>query len=186
MQDLGVVECVDHSLAYQRLTLEVSRVIDCVPRAGFLEHSRLRRVRLDRPMLTAFIERWRPETSTFHLRVGEMTITLHDVAVLFGLYIYGPVVTRTYDRDWIFECERLLGRLPPQLAIRGGAVKLQWFRDQFTLVPPYLEDMEEEQYTRAYMLHMFGTRLFPDSTTNNVHLRWLPLLEDLDVCGALS
>ena len=38
----------------------------------------------------------------------------------------------------------------------------------------------------AYILHMFGTRLFLDTTTNKVHLRWLPLLEDLDVCGAMS
>ena len=80
-------------------------------------------------MLTALIERWRPETSIFHLRVGEMTITLQDVAVLLGLHIDGPVVTRIDDRDWMFEYERLLGRLPPQSAIRGGAVKLQWLRD---------------------------------------------------------
>ena len=63
-----------------------------------------------------------------------------DVAVLLALHIDGPVVTRIDDRDWMFECERLLGILPPQSAIMGGAVKLQWLHDQCTLVPPYLED----------------------------------------------
>ena len=63
-------------------------------------------------------------------------------------------------------------------------MKLQWLCDEFTVVPAYLEDMEVEQFARAYILHMFGTHLFSDPTTNKVHLRWLPLLEDLDVCGS--
>ena len=55
-----------------------------------------------------------------------MTITLQDVGVLLlGLQIDGPVVTGRDDSDWIFECERLLGKLPPQTTIRGGSVKLQ-------------------------------------------------------------
>ena len=65
-------------------------------------------------------------------------------------------------------------------------MKLQWLRDEFTVVPDYLEDMEVEQFARAYILHMFGTHLFSDTTTNKVYRRWLPLLEDLNVCGAMS
>ena len=99
MQDLGVVDCVDHSLAYQRWNLEDPRVIDCVRRAGFWEHSRLKGVRLDHPMLIALFERWRSETSTFHLRVGEVTVVLQDVVVLLRLHIDGPVIRGTDDRD---------------------------------------------------------------------------------------
>jgi len=77
-------------------------------------------VRLDRPLLTALIERWRPEISTFHLREGEMTVTLQDVVVLLGLCIDGPPVTGTDERDWVGECDRL----PPPTAIHGGQVKL--------------------------------------------------------------
>ena len=54
------------------------------------------------------------------------------------------------------------------------------------MVPKYLEDIEVEQFARAYILHMFGTHLFSDTSTNKVHLRWLPFLEDLDVCGTIS
>ena len=86
----------------------------------------------------------------------------------------GRLSMRDYQADYLY-CQ-----------IRGGAVKLQWLRDQFTVVPPYLEDMEVEQYARAYMFHMFDTRLFLDTNTNKVHLRWLPLLEDLDVCSYIS
>ena len=65
-----------------------------------------------------------PKTFSFYLRVGEMTITVQDVAVLLEFLINGPIVTMRHDRDWMTECARLLSRQPPQ-TIRGGAVKLQ-------------------------------------------------------------
>src|SRR3954463_6537940 len=34
--------------------------------------------------ITALVDRWRTETHTFHLRVGEMTVTLQDVAMILG------------------------------------------------------------------------------------------------------
>ena len=43
---------------------------------------------------------------------GDMTSTLHDVAVLLGLRINNPVVTGSDDRDLVGECERLLGSRP--------------------------------------------------------------------------
>ncbi|KAK5802845.1 hypothetical protein PVK06_030471 [Gossypium arboreum] len=39
--------------------------------------------------ISAFAERWRPETHTFHLPCGECTITLEDVALQLGLTIDG-------------------------------------------------------------------------------------------------
>lgn len=53
---------------------------------------------LDAPLLTAFVERWHKETSSFHLLFGDMTITLDDVSSVFHLPIGGifwtaPVLT---------------------------------------------------------------------------------------------
>ncbi|KAL3651720.1 hypothetical protein CASFOL_004722 [Castilleja foliolosa] len=41
----------------------------------------------DKNVITAFVERWHPETNSFHLPFGEMTITLDDVMCLTGLLI---------------------------------------------------------------------------------------------------
>lgn len=39
--------------------------------------------------ITALVDRWRPETHTFHLRTGEMTVTLQDVSMIYALPIEG-------------------------------------------------------------------------------------------------
>jgi len=41
----------------------------------------------DRGLIFAFVERWYKETSSFHLPVGEVTITQDDVASLLHLLI---------------------------------------------------------------------------------------------------
>ena len=63
-----------------------------------------------------------------------MTTTLQDVAVLLGLQIDDLVITGRDDKDWTFECERLLGRVPPQTTIGGGEVKLLLAQRPITLV----------------------------------------------------
>ncbi|KAH1232450.1 Protein MAINTENANCE OF MERISTEMS [Glycine max] len=45
----------------------------------------------DPGLISAFAERWHRETNTFHLPVGELTITLDDVACLLHLPIIGAL-----------------------------------------------------------------------------------------------
>ncbi|RYR36382.1 hypothetical protein Ahy_A10g051353 [Arachis hypogaea] len=40
--------------------------------------------KLDKPLVSAFVERWSSKTHTFHLSFGECTITLQDVAYQLG------------------------------------------------------------------------------------------------------
>nr|XP_034597431.1 protein MAIN-LIKE 1-like [Setaria viridis] len=43
--------------------------------------------------ITALVDRWRPETHSFHLPFGEMTVTLQDCQKMLGLSIRGQPVT---------------------------------------------------------------------------------------------
>ncbi|KAL8464710.1 hypothetical protein ACS0TY_034279 [Phlomoides rotata] len=51
---------------------------------GFYGPARCGYHRLDRHLITALGERWGSETHTFHFPTGEVTITLQDVAVIWG------------------------------------------------------------------------------------------------------
>ncbi|RYQ96656.1 hypothetical protein Ahy_B08g092499 [Arachis hypogaea] len=49
--------------------------------------------RLDEPLVSAFVERWRPKIHTFQMSFGEYMITLHDVVYQLGLPIDGHYET---------------------------------------------------------------------------------------------
>ncbi|XP_062213408.1 protein MAIN-LIKE 2-like [Phragmites australis] len=57
---------------------------------------------IDEALLTGLIDRWRPETHTFHFPFGEMAVTLRDVAMLTGLPIRGAplIVSRPAREEW--------------------------------------------------------------------------------------
>jgi len=57
-----------------------------------LDGMRSRRFPFDQSLLSALVDRWRPETHTFHFRWGEMTVTLQDVACLLGLPLAGHAI----------------------------------------------------------------------------------------------
>jgi hypothetical protein len=56
--------------------VEGDKLRDEVPRA-----ERLTRFYYDAPLIASFMHRWRPETHTFHLPVGEMTLSLEDAII---------------------------------------------------------------------------------------------------------
>ncbi|CAI8609831.1 unnamed protein product [Vicia faba] len=51
---------------------------------------------LDASLLSAFVERWHPKTSSFHISFGEMTMTLDNVDTLFHIPIAGTFFTPIY------------------------------------------------------------------------------------------
>ena len=69
------------------------RIQELVRIAGFSGVLECGYRKIDRGLISALVERWRPETHTFHLRIGEATVTLQDVNVLMGLRVNGATVS---------------------------------------------------------------------------------------------
>ena len=78
--------------------LPIARLVEDTP-AGWVEveardvlHEKSSRVTVDKSMLSCLVDRWRPETHTFHFRWGEMAPTLQDVSYLLGLPLAGCAI----------------------------------------------------------------------------------------------
>jgi hypothetical protein len=85
------------------------RYAPTLQRMGLWHVSQLAPVTADPALTSALIERWRPETHTFHLPVGEITISLQDVSCLWGLPITGDAVTGVEYGDFVQVVTDLLG-----------------------------------------------------------------------------
>lgn len=139
---------------------------------------------LDRVLLMMLIERWRHEMHTSHLAVGEATITLQDVVVPLGLRVNGPPVTGPPHHNWHGIVEELLGirsgvdEATQKPYLKGSFLRLMWLRRYFSRLPPDAEDVTLQRFSRAYILALMGSILFPDKSGDNVSLFYLLLLRD--------
>ena len=147
-------------------------------------------IRLDHHLITAFVERWRQETHTFHLTIGEATITLQDVSVLLGLPVDGQPIIRREHRltveHWQGLCAQLLGVAPPADQLDSGRVRLAWLCDTFDALPDGADEVIVQRHARAYILRLLGGVLMSDLSQTLVRLSVLPFLEDLDAAGRCS
>ncbi|KAK0589347.1 hypothetical protein LWI29_013032 [Acer saccharum] len=181
-QERGALRCHEHTskLGEWRLT---KRQLELVDMAGFRYLRLIPSISLDNPFISALVERWRMETNTFHFTVGEMTVTLKDVAFLIGLPIDGePVLGVTYT-SCQRVCEMFLGRVPESRYMSGGMVKLSWLKESFSQCPEDAPMEEIECHTRAYLLYLVGSTIFSTTTGNKVPVMYLPLFEDFDKAG---
>ncbi|XP_071722469.1 serine/threonine-protein phosphatase 7 long form homolog [Rutidosis leptorrhynchoides] len=142
----------------------------------------------DHHLLTALAERWRPETHSFHLFIGEATITLQDVEVLMGLRLDDLPVTGSewYPSDIDGCVKRLLGCRPRRY--RKAALRLACLREHLKDHRERIDILEEEalQRTRCHVAFLLTGFFFPDKSQNKIDLFVLRLLEDPETCGCLS
>ncbi|CAL5343126.1 unnamed protein product [Camellia sinensis] len=115
------------------------RFRDIVQQSGLssLVHCTYRFV--NRIVISAFVERWQPETNTFHLKVGEMTMTLDDVGTILGIPITGRLVSATTltDQQAHALVVAALGvddaeAIEELSSASGQSIKLEWLRSKFS------------------------------------------------------
>lgn len=140
---------------------------------------------LDNHLITALVEIWHRETHTFHFRVGEATVTLQDVEVIWGLKVDGLPVTGVdtlYRRsEWHEKYLHLLGFMPLDTEIVGAHLSMSAINDHCRARAIDDDSPEDEvvQYTRCIALLIIGGCLLPDSKGGSVKLLYLQFLEDL-------
>ncbi|CAN1242935.1 Protein MAIN-LIKE 2 [Linum perenne] len=135
----------------------------------------------DPELITALVERWRPETSTSHLYHGEATITLDDVYFLTGLSIDGILVESqrllpTVDSDLQQYVLEILGKKPSADDLSAGRVKMTWLHNHFGTIRADADPQTIEQHCQAYILDFFGSCIFADRSGSHAPLFFLQLL----------
>ena len=112
--------------------------------------------------LTALVDRWRPETHTFHLPCGEMTITLQDFTIITGLGIEGRPVTGKIDtQNFKDMVEELLGVRPPEKepgkkGSKTGGLKTTWLETNFGELPEGADDPTASRLYAIYFCTSFS------------------------------
>ncbi|XP_057719514.1 serine/threonine-protein phosphatase 7 long form homolog [Arachis stenosperma] len=134
------------------------------------------------PLLAALVQRRRPETHTFVLPVGEVTVTLEDVAHIFGLPIDGEPVS-----DWTDSSSDFLQS--QSIAIFGGKPIVN--SSSKSLYEAGLGSRYQrrraigyrgvfKRYVRCQIFCLLGSTLFTNNSTAYAHAKYLSLLRDFE------
>ncbi|KAG5557552.1 hypothetical protein RHGRI_007705 [Rhododendron griersonianum] len=108
------------------------RFMDKVKASGLLPLAGITYKYSNNVLVSAFVERWHPETNSFHFRFGEMAITLDDVPYLIGVPVEGLAVhAEVHGKE---DCVALLRRW---LGVTKKNAKAAVFCGDLSLVSTY-------------------------------------------------
>ena len=135
---------------------------------------KLGQLKVNGGLVNAFIERWRPETHTFHLKCGEATITLQDVSILLGLSVDGRPLIGDTNMDWGELCEELLRVRLGNDSLDGNSLLLSWLASQFANINNFRGNQQGlERFTRSWILRIIRGVMFVDKSSKRVSIRYL-------------
>lgn len=189
--DRGPLKCISHwsKLNDWNLEEECAAVRTRVRESGLLNLAKYSYKHIDRVLVSAFIERWHPETNSFHLPFGEMTITLDDVRHILDIPVDGvPVYGELGASNMAFEvaldlvCRGLgVSKVQAQTEMeKAFAIKLSWIKSVCSGTTENSTPERHDQCARGYLLYLLGCTVFPDKTGNKISAYYLQSLMDLD------
>ena len=135
----------------------------------------------DSTLVSALVERWRPETNTFHMKCGEITITLEDVHFILGLPVLGmPISCPSFDAPLRYFRDIFGDDMAQEWANikKRRGISLVWLQQNFCHCPEKASRDVVGRYTKAYVLWLCGAILFPTRSKNSVHPRYMYFLYD--------
>ena len=164
-----------------------ARIIPYLNQAGFGDVAKIHTTKVDSKLVVALLERWRPETHTFHFPTGESTITLEDVRMLFGLRIDGQAVNGPTQLGRSVYMEHL-GIEPPNEDRVKNQVKITWLQEVLAFLKDREAPTEEENilHAKIYILLLISCFLFPNKSQNLMHCCWVQFVGNLETCNNYS
>ena len=145
-------------------------VLDTVKRVGLEGLHRTPSRKIDHNLITAFVERWRPETQTFHLPHGETTITLQDVEVLLGIPIDGEAIIGPTDLEQAHECQNMLEIVTDGVVLQGQRIQIKRLLQKVDEgLPDGATKVVMHQYARCYILALLGDTIVTDKSGDKVY-----------------
>ncbi|XP_068486299.1 protein MAIN-LIKE 2-like [Phaseolus vulgaris] len=189
-EDRGELKLVSHGRKLRKFGMPHVEIAVLIQNSGLFSLCNISYEVGDRGLISAFVERWHAETNSFHLSIGEMTITLDDVSSLLHFPILGQFPTYVpleYNGaatilTELLEVEEAHGKAEMRQC-RGVHVRLNWLRDI------YAECCAQEAWecaARAYLLHVVGCTIFADKSAISVSVSYLLLFNNLRMCGGYA
>ncbi|XP_058754186.1 protein MAIN-LIKE 2-like [Vicia villosa] len=132
-------------------------------------------------------ERRHKETSSFHLSLSLMTITLDDVSSLFHISMPGNLFTAhiiSQETTHLIFVEYLRVIVESVIKVfifmRGAHFLLSWLRDRYGELVGH--GMFEEAF-RVYMLHLVGCTFLADKSHVYINAKYMWLFNRLEHCS---
>ncbi|KAH1198624.1 Protein MAIN-LIKE 1 [Glycine max] len=120
------------------------------------------------------------ETGSFHLPIGEVTITLNDVASLLHLLIVGAF--HSFEQLHVDDTIDMLVELLEVSAAEARAEMIQYHGSYQTKI----EACHWIVAPQAFLLHLLGCTLFANKSATHVHVVFLDALRDLTQSGTYA
>nr|XP_004509810.2 protein MAIN-LIKE 1-like [Cicer arietinum] len=161
-EDPGLLKVITHGLKLKKFSKVpmLDPVLHWIRESGLLPLSSAYLIMADVGLISAFVERWHRDISSFHMPFGEMTITLDDVATLLHISPCG----KFFDAHVNMNTDN---------AVRATYDCL-------------IQTNQFECAARTYLLHLVGCTIFADKTHARVEAKYVSLFIELDSCRDYS